>query len=67
MSKFDDRFDRLEGKLDTIDNKLDDHLARLSVAETSIEFIKGHLKITLTFALAVITALLGAIVQGYIQ
>lgn len=36
---YDQRFDRLEQKLDAIDEKLDNHLERIAKSET---WIKGH-------------------------
>jgi ribosome-associated translation inhibitor RaiA len=49
----DQRFDRLEVKLDN-------HLERLSKAEVSIEWMRGHLKISTTFLLTLIGAALAA-------
>lgn len=36
-------FDRIHNKLDHIDHKLDDHLQRLSKAESAIQYIQRHL------------------------
>jgi len=47
QSHLDKRFDRLE-------HKLDDHLSRISKAETEIHWIKGISRISLTLLLAVI-------------
>ena len=58
-----DRFDKVDQKLDIIDNKLDDHLQRLTAAETAILFIKGHLKISLSVAIAII----GTLVVAYFK
>ena len=49
----DDRFDSLDRRLDRVELKLDDHLSRLSTAEASIEWLKGHAKLTVTIILAV--------------
>ena len=57
--KIDDRLDRLENKLDRMDGKLDQHLERLTRAEESIIFIRGHLKFTLSLAVAIIGSLVG--------
>ena len=64
MSDFDQRFDRLEDKIDGIDIKLDNHLGRLSKAEEAILWLKGHVKFTLSVAVAVIGILITAIIQG---
>jgi hypothetical protein len=48
----DDRFDRVDERLSRVEDKLDDHLARLSAAEASIEWLKGHAKLTVTIILA---------------
>lgn len=53
--------DRIEKKLDKMDDKLDNHLSRLSRAETSIEWLRGHVKVTITL---ILTALTGAV--GYL-
>jgi archaellum component FlaC len=66
MTKFDDRFDRLEGKIDGIGVKLDDHLERLSKTEESIVWLKGHVKFTLSIAIAVVGSLIVAILKGEI-
>ncbi len=44
-------FDRIHAKLDAIDTKLDSHLDRIGKAETSIEWIRGHITIGLTIAI----------------
>ena len=44
-SKIQDRFDRVEDKLDS-------HLDRIAKNEAGLEWIKGHLKISLTFLFA---------------
>ena len=43
----DARFDRLE-------DKVDNHLERLSKAEAAIEWLKGHVKFTTAVGLAVV-------------
>lgn len=45
----DSRFDRVE-------NKIDNHLERLSKAEESIIWIRGHLKISTSLFMAVVLA-----------
>lgn len=49
----DNRFDALDSRLDRVESKLDSHLERLSKAEASIEWLKGHAKIVTTVILTV--------------
>lgn len=49
----DERFDGLDNRLDRVEAKLDDHLARLSRAESSVEWLRGHARIVTTIILAV--------------
>ena len=48
----DSRFDSLDNRLERVELKLDDHLARLSHAEASIEWLKGNAKLTVTIIMA---------------
>ena len=48
----DDRFDRVDARLSRVEDKLDDHLQRLSTAEASIEWLKGHAKLVVTIIMA---------------
>lgn len=48
----DDRFDKLDDRLERVELKLDDHLSRLSRAEASIEWLKGHARLVITIILA---------------
>lgn len=48
----DERFDRVDARLTRVEEKLDDHLQRLSTAEASIEWLRGHAKIFTTIILA---------------
>lgn len=50
--------DHLDGRLDKLEGKLDNHLERISRAETSIEWLKGHSKISLTVLISVLGYLL---------
>ena len=61
MSKMDERFDRLENKIDSIDTKLDDHLGKFAATVTDVSWIKAHLKLSLSVAIAVI----GTLVLAY--
>lgn len=49
----DNRFDALDSRLDRVEYKLDSHLERLSKAEASIEWLRGHAKIVTTVILTV--------------
>lgn len=49
----DNRFDALDSRLDRVENKLDSHLERLTRAEASIEWLRGHAKIVTTVILTV--------------
>jgi hypothetical protein len=48
----DSRFDSVDKRLERVEEKLDDHLGRLSSAEASIEWLRGHAKIITTLILA---------------
>ncbi len=49
----DTRFDSVDDRLDRVEAKLDDHLQRLSSAEASIEWLRGHAKLSVTVVLTV--------------
>jgi hypothetical protein len=49
----DDRFDNVDSRLARVEEKLDDHLSRLSSAEASIEWLRGHARLTITILLSV--------------
>lgn len=49
----DSRFDNVDRRLDRVEAKLDDHLGRLSTAEASIEWLRGHAKLSITIILSV--------------
>ncbi len=44
---------RIEAKIDRIDEKLDNHLERIAKAETSLEGVRGSIKIGLTLILTI--------------
>lgn len=52
-----EKLDRIESKIDRIENKLDSHLERISAAEVSIEWIKGHVSYINMGILAIIGAI----------
>lgn len=47
----DVRFDSVDSRLERVEEKLDDHLSRLSSAEASIEWLRGHAKLSITIIL----------------
>jgi archaellum component FlaC len=49
----DRRFDSLDNKFERVEAKLDNHLDRLSRAEASIEWLRGHSKIVTIIVLSV--------------
>lgn len=57
MSDLNDRLDAIGTRLDRIESKLDDHLQRVTKAESAIEWLRGHARISTTVFLAVIGAL----------
>lgn len=57
----------LDNRLDRIETKLDDHLSRLSKAETSIEWLRGHARMSLTILVAALTGMAGALYQYLIK
>lgn len=46
--------EHVDARLDRIESKLDNHLERLSAAETSIEWMKGHIKTVVSLGIALI-------------
>lgn len=48
----------LDTRFDRIEEKLDNHLERLSKAEVTIEWLRGHSKIYITIILATVGFLL---------
>lgn len=60
LQHLDKRFDRLDTQLNHLDSKLDDHLGRISKAETELSWIKGAGK----FVLTLIISALGFIAQA---
>ncbi len=57
----DGRLDSVRDDMVRIEGKLDNHLERISKAETSIEWIRGHLRISVTILIAALTGLAGAL------
>jgi hypothetical protein len=59
--------DHLDGRLDKLEDKLDNHLERISKAETSIEWIRGHLKISISIMLGALSFLTAALYNYVIR
>lgn len=59
--------EHLDGRLDKIEDKLNNHLERISKSETSIEWLKGHLKLSLSLLLAALSGMAGAIYQYVVK
>lgn len=65
------RFDLLNSKIDNMSNKIDrlsdkveNHLERLSVAEESIVWLKGHVKIVTALGITVIAGVITILMKG---
>lgn len=52
LEHLDKRFDRLDRQLEHMDTKLDDHLGRISKAETELSWIKGAGKLAVTLIIS---------------
>jgi hypothetical protein len=61
------QLDRVEQKIDKVTEKLDGHLERISKAETSIMWIQGHLKLTTTIVITIVSAIVIALLNGEIK
>lgn len=59
--------DRIEQKVDRIDQNLTSHLGRISVLEESVNWLKGHVKITITVAVSITMTVLGILLKFYIK
>jgi hypothetical protein len=51
----------IDNRLDRLEDKLDNHLERISKAEASIDWIRGHVKIVTTLMITGLTSGLGAL------
>lgn len=54
--------ERMDRKLDRIEDKLDQHLDRIAKTEADISWMRGHIKIIVTLATSLIS---GVIAIGY--
>lgn len=50
-----DEFKQINNKLDRISDKLDNHLERIAVVESDVNWLKGHVKVSISSLLAVVT------------
>jgi hypothetical protein len=53
--------ERVEARLERIEIKLDDHLQRVSKAETDISWLRGHVQIATTVFISTVGFLLAAL------
>lgn len=49
--------EHLDSRLDKIEDKIDNHLERIAKAETSIEWIRGHIKVGASMVLAALSGM----------
>lgn len=54
----------IEGRFDKLDNKLDDHLGRISKTEADVHWLKGHVKISVSIGLVLLTGAITYIING---
>lgn len=47
----------LDTRLDKLEDKLDNHLERIAKSEASIEWLKGHVRVSISILLASLTGL----------
>jgi len=52
--------EHLDKRFDRIENKIDNHLERISKAEESLIWMKGHLKVATTFIVTLASAAIAA-------
>ena len=63
QSHLDDQFGLKSVKLDSHDEKLSNHLERLSKAEEAISWLRGHVKLVVTIGISVVGALMSAVLK----
>ena len=59
-----DKLDDIKTSLSRIENKLDSHLERISRAEESIVWLKGHVKLVTALGLAIAGTLISIFFKG---
>lgn len=55
------QLDRIENTLSKMDEKLDNHLERIAVAESHIAWLRGHARMSITIFLAVVGVITAAV------
>lgn len=61
--KLEDLRDHIDNRMDKFDNKLDNHLERLSKTEEAISWLKGHVKVSTT----ILITFIGLMITAYLQ
>ena len=61
--KLEDLKDHMDGRFDKVELKIDDHLQRISKAETDIGWLKGFTKIAITAMVSLLGAALGILAK----
>lgn len=59
----DDKLSAIHTDVKALHTKLDDHLERISKAEESILWIKGHIKVLTSIGVAIILSAVGFVVK----
>jgi archaellum component FlaC len=59
-----DKLDDIKNSLSRIEDKLDSHLERISRAEESIVWLKGHVKLVTALGLAIAGTLISIFFKG---
>lgn len=59
--------EHLDSRLDKLEDKLDNHVERISKAEASIEWLRGHVKVMTLIAVALMSGMASAIYQYLIH
>ena len=59
--------ERVEQRLDNIESKLDKHLEQVSTNKADISWIKGHIKISVTTTIALVTGLVTTIFKVFFK
>lgn len=55
----------IQNQLNSIESKLDNHLERLSKAESNIDWLKGSVKLVFTLVLSLVTSLAGWFIKTH--
>ena len=53
--------DHIDSRLDRLENKIDNHLERISKAEASLEWVQGHVKVVTSILVAALGGLVSAV------